>query len=205
MSGPAGAIGAVERFLDLEVKDVLEIAMRSPAGGGSEWDAFLGHLGLVPAAKDARTSRVKALELAKGALPGEVRMALHVISGMTSTQLDRLEQRWPIVLDESTPMARRVRALRSRLVGMVERDGGTYDKKVQPATGGGGGGHMGSIFANVRATKGMRPWANIEWKYSLTIQCPGCGAPQELATQFTCAFCTGDLLGRRDLFEEYSA
>jgi hypothetical protein len=196
------AIDAIERFMEQELGDVHEIALRSKVGGGAEWDGLLSHLGLVPADATARAERISAFKMKTGALPGEVRMAFHVIGSMVSGQLARLEQRWPEVQDDNPPLAGRVRAIRARLVGIVEREGSRYDKQVQPNK---KEGHVGSIFANVHATKGMRPWENIQWKYALTIQCPGCGSPQEVATQFTCAFCAGDLLGRRDLFEEYSA
>ncbi len=201
MSGLQEAIDAVERFFEQELADVHEIALRSKAGGGAEWDGLLVHFGLLPAQSTARAEHVSALRMKKGALPGEVRLAVHVIGNMVRAHLDRVEKRWPEASDDGLPHAGRVRAMRARLVGLVEREGLSYDQQVRPAS---GGSHMGSIFANVRATKGMRPWEQIEWKHALTIQCPGCGAPQELAAEFTCAFCTGDLLGRRDLFEEYS-
>lgn len=201
MSGPAEAIDAVERFFQQELADVQEIGLRSKAGGGAEWDGLLVHFGLLPAQSTVRAEQVAALGMNKGALPGEVRLAVHVVESTVRAHLDRVERRWPEALDDELPHAGRVRAIRAQLVGLVEREGQAYDQQVQPAS---GGGHMGAIFANVRATKGMRPWANIEWRHALTIQCPGCGAPQAVPAEFTCAFCTGDLLGRRDLFEEYS-
>jgi hypothetical protein len=194
-------VQAVETYRTVELGDVLEIALRSRPGGGSEWDGLLNHLGLVPSSSTQRAARVRALELKAGALPSEVRMAIHIIASTAEAQLERLERKWPEALKDAHPSAGRIRVLRAGLVGLVEREGAAYDAKVRPES---KSAHLGAIFANVRATKGLRPWENIEWRRSLTIQCPGCGAPQEVAAQFTCAFCTGDLLGRRDLFKEYA-
>ncbi len=52
-----------------------------------------------------------------------------------------------------------------------------------------------SIFANARraAAAGVGSGSGGGFETRLTVACPGCGAAQERAREFTCRFCGGDL------------
>jgi hypothetical protein len=48
---------------------------------------------------------------------------------------------------------------------------------------------VSSLFANAKATAEKSPWANADLKSSVTLGCPACGAPQEVALDFLCRYC----------------
>lgn len=48
---------------------------------------------------------------------------------------------------------------------------------------------VSSLFSNARETAAKSPWASVEVKGSVTLGCPACGAPQEIALDFLCRYC----------------
>jgi len=57
---------------------------------------------------------------------------------------------------------------------------------------------VGSLFANAKATAAKTPWANAEVKAAITLACPACGAPQEVASDFLCRYCRASMGKRND-------
>ncbi len=51
------------------------------------------------------------------------------------------------------------------------------------------GAGVSSLFANAKETAAKAPWANADNKSSVTLRCPACGAPQEIALDFKCRYC----------------
>lgn len=51
------------------------------------------------------------------------------------------------------------------------------------------GSGVASLFANAKETAAKAPWANADNKTSVTLACPACGAPQEVALDFKCRYC----------------
>lgn len=51
------------------------------------------------------------------------------------------------------------------------------------------GSGVASLFANAKETAKKAPWANADFKSSVTLACPACGAPQEVALDFKCRYC----------------
>lgn len=56
---------------------------------------------------------------------------------------------------------------------------------------------VSSLFANAKATAEKTPWANAKIETSVTLNCPACGASQEVAADFSCRYCHAPM-GRRD-------
>jgi hypothetical protein len=56
---------------------------------------------------------------------------------------------------------------------------------------------VSSLFANAKETAQKSPWANAEVKSSVTLSCPACGAPQEIALDFLCRYCRAPM-GKKD-------
>jgi hypothetical protein len=48
---------------------------------------------------------------------------------------------------------------------------------------------VSSLFANAKATAAKVPWANQKVESAITLACPACGAPQEMAQDFLCRYC----------------
>ena len=48
---------------------------------------------------------------------------------------------------------------------------------------------VSSLFKNARETAEKAPWANVKVETSITLNCPACGAPQEVASDFLCRYC----------------
>lgn len=51
------------------------------------------------------------------------------------------------------------------------------------------GSGVSSLFANAKATAEKTPWAGAKIETSVTLNCPACGAPQEVAADFKCRYC----------------
>lgn len=58
---------------------------------------------------------------------------------------------------------------------------------------------VSSLFANARATAAKTPWANVKVDGAITLACPACGAPQEIASDFLCRYCHAPMGKRKDL------
>ena len=56
---------------------------------------------------------------------------------------------------------------------------------------------VSSLFANAKATAKKTPWANVKVETSVTLNCPACGAPQEVAADFMCRYCRAPM-GKRE-------
>jgi hypothetical protein len=56
---------------------------------------------------------------------------------------------------------------------------------------------VSSLFANAKATAEKTPWAGAKIETSVTLHCPACGAPQEVAADFLCRYCRAPM-GKRD-------
>src|SRR5262245_24761010 len=57
---------------------------------------------------------------------------------------------------------------------------------------------VSSLFANAKETAAKSPWANVEVKSSVTLNCPACGAPQEIALDFLCRYCKAPMGKKND-------
>lgn len=51
------------------------------------------------------------------------------------------------------------------------------------------GSGVSSLFANAKETAAKAPWASADNKATVTLGCPACGAPQEVALDFKCRYC----------------
>ncbi|MEZ4300048.1 MAG: hypothetical protein R3B70_34185 [Polyangiaceae bacterium] len=60
-----------------------------------------------------------------------------------------------------------------------------------------GGSAVSSLFSNAKSTAEKAPWANVKVETSVTLNCPACGAPQEVAADFLCRYCHAPM-GKRD-------
>ena len=48
---------------------------------------------------------------------------------------------------------------------------------------------VSSVFANAKATAGLQPWKQVEYKPGFTYVCVHCGAPQQAPLDFICRYC----------------
>lgn len=57
---------------------------------------------------------------------------------------------------------------------------------------------VSSLFKNARETAAKAPWADAKIETSVTLSCPACGAPQEVAADFLCRYCRAPMGKQRD-------
>lgn len=164
----------------------VEYVVGNALGARSEgWAAVASHYGL-PDVTGGSTP-----------VPAEqVALALEALVGQARAHLGQLKRGQGVPRDV-------VRALGMRLDRLAEMELERYRRASAPedeaAPGApGGGGRLGSIFANVTATASMSPGARSQqWQRQVTLECRTCGAPQQETRNFECAYCGGELFRRQ--------
>lgn len=183
-------VESLQELLEQHVQYILSTARESSPAGSSQWNALLRGYHLIPPAAEARGARAAQLQLQQGALPEEVRSALYVVSLMFQNHLRRLDIRTGITAGDCGDGEARL--LKARLLKLAHEEGLKYDESVRP----GQSGQLGGIFANVKRTAAMDPWAHLKWEdRNVTLRCAECGAPQQAALDFICAFCDKNIFG----------
>jgi len=180
----SGLEGAVQQHLQY----IVRTAQTSPAGGGPAWDALLQHYGVRPFDASERAMSVKYMNLARGALPGEVRV---VLEGLRD---------WALAQPGADAMRGEIDALVDRETARYEQSIGIVAPPEPAAPAGPAAPSLGSIFANAEQTSKEVPWANMKYKQVATLTCVHCGGPQEQprdshGLSFFCKFCRRPIAG----------
>jgi len=189
------AVAGIEKRLDQHLQYIHKSAAASMPHGTPEWDYCLGFYRLTPPTPEARVARAQELALTRGALPEEVRTAFYVVTLLTEGAMKRLPGLGDAINQGNRQADSKASAIRSRLVILVNAEGQKYERVVRPNVGGKAG--VGGIFANVKRTKSLDFWAKMEEfdTGNVTLSCVSCGAPQQVANDFTCAFCSQFIFG----------
>jgi hypothetical protein len=192
---PAPAIDALVSAVTAHVRAIRETAAACPAGGGPAWDALLQHYRLAPFDPRERAMIVQHMHLARGATPGEVRMALAALVAWANGEATRLAQ------DPS--LAPEIPGLRSWIDSLTDAETRAYEtsvgvvaplvpawaKPAAPAIG------VGAIFANAQQTSKEVPWAGQKFDAVNSLTCVHCGGPQEKPMDFMCKYCRRPISG----------
>jgi len=194
-TSPAGALTKIERHFGAQKEHILAVAIDADPRGSERWDEVLTASQLKPGDGDQRAARSAELGVKRGALPGELRLALHVLALKCEAMLKSVTLKWPELLQHSNPLSARVNILKARFERVVDEEGHSYDLKIRPGAHSGAG--LGLIFANARRSAALDPWSHLKWRGCLTLVCSHCGAPQREARNFTCAYCEKNIFGRR--------
>jgi len=188
---PAGAaLDALDRDLAGALSRLRAVALAAGPSTLGAWDALLEKAHLEPSPMPVRLRRYQVLKLTRGALPEEYRAALQAIARQSVGRLDDIVAGDEQGTGHHGPWASRCGLLRSRLVGLVDREGAAYDASLRPPTPGGG---LGGVFARARATSAIDPWKVGQWQQAVTLSCVSCGAPQEVELEFHCHYCRNPL------------
>ena len=152
-----GSPEALSASLQQHLRYILDTASSSPAGGGPAWSALLAHYGIRAFDANERAMSVKYMNLARGALPSEVRVVLEGLRDWATRELQA----------SSAPNA----ALQNEIASLVYREIARYELSIglvpQIASApvvASTGPSLGSIFANAQETSKEVPWANMKYR-----------------------------------------
>ncbi|CAN5374623.1 hypothetical protein BH09MYX1_BH09MYX1_03680 [soil metagenome] len=200
-----GAVEDLEAQIATHTRAVFDAAAGSELGGGPAWDRYLAHYGQRPFAHDERAAVVRALNMTRGATPGEVRLIFASLSTWVQNEVARLSR------DPASAGHPRLQAIHAAAASLADRDTAAYERAIgivppppqpagplqpagPPAPPPGMPG-LGSIFANAQSTSKEVPWANMKYKQSSVLTCVHCGGPQDVALDFLCRFCRRPMAG----------
>ena len=198
MGNLLGAVAELEQRLDQHVQYIHDQALASHPHGTPAWDQCLGYYRLTPPPRENRINRATELGQTRGALPEEVRSVFYVVTMLIQSGLDRMPGLGANVLHGGDERANsKAHFIKARLVTLVQTEGGRYEQQVRPPTGGGGG-SLGGIFANVKRTSQLDFWTKMKEfePGNVLLSCVCCGAPQQVAANFTCQFCDQYIFGQ---------
>ncbi len=189
------AVAGIEKRLDQHLQYIHTTAAASVPHGTPEWDYCLAFYRLTPPPQQTRLTLARELALSRGALPQEVRTAFYVVTLLTEGALARLPGLGDAAHQANQRASSTASTLRSRMITLVDAEGGKYERLIRPNVGSKAG--VGGIFANVKRTAAMDPWAHLgEFDTgNVTLSCVACGAPQQVANDFACGFCGQFIFG----------
>ena len=190
MIDPAALLDQFEATLKNQVALIEETARSSPAGGGPQWAEIVRHFGLPDIENRGRVAGER--KHPNGAFPDELETVVSVLAGQASQTLDHMLGFG--MLEHRPDLRPRVEAIAATIASLAATQRKAYTESLAPKRVTGAG--VGSIFANVKASKQINPWADLKYDRQFTLSCPGCGAPQQVALEFVCRFCGCNLFGQ---------
>lgn len=196
------AVGAqlrqIDANIDGHVRWILQSAGACPPGGNRSWDQVLAHYGAQPDAALTRLTEAQQAGQTRGATQKEVRRALEAMLAAAKTEIDRVAPPVSVGLGNmvsaigagtSDPnFEHYVASLRAKLTRVPDEALAQYTMNVCPPQAAVAA-SVNSVFANAQATAKLTPWANVKIDATKVFECHACGAPQEVALDFTCRYC----------------
>ena len=179
-------LARIGHTLDQHVTYLLTAARSAPAGGGPAWEAALAHYGVAPETAAFRARALAEMRVAQGALPVELRRALEAVAARAESELAWLRAHAPFIPGDAG-----YAPLLARIAHLAATETARYEAQLRPAAA--GGGRVGSLFANAKATSQKTPWADFKVEASRALGCASCGATQQTVLDFTCSYCGASL------------
>lgn len=198
--GVSAQLQQIDANLDGHVRWILQSAGACPPGGNRAWDQVLAHYGQHPDAPLARLEEAQQAGQSRGATLKEVRRAIEAMLAQARAEIDRLVPpvQWGAqqVAGTSDPAFEHyVASLRAKLTRIPDEALARYTADVCPPRAAVAA-SVGSVFANAQATAKLAPWANVKIDATKVFECSACGAPQEVALDFTCRYCKSPMTKR---------
>jgi hypothetical protein len=188
----------IDANVDGHVRWILQSATACPPGGNRSWDQVLAHYGASPDPALARLEQAAQAGQSRGATQNEVRRALEAMLSQAKAEIDRLVPPVPWgamqVGGTSDPaFEHQVASLRAKLTRLPDETLARYTAEVCPPKAAVAA-SVNSVFANAQATAKLTPWANVKIDATKVLECNACGAPQEVALDFTCRYCKSAMI-----------
>lgn len=186
-------LSQIDTNVDGHVRWILQSAAACPPGGNRAWDQVLAHYGQRPDAPLARLEEAQQAGQSRGATLKEVRRAVDAMVSSARAELDRLVPpvAWGAgqVAGTADPAFEHyVASLRAKLTRVPDEALSRYTSDVCPPKAAVAA-SVNSVFANAQATAKLTPWADYKIDATKVLECNACGAPQEVALDFTCRYC----------------
>jgi hypothetical protein len=200
-----GPVEALDAALAQHLSAIQRAAFSSPPGGGAEWDTLLRHYGHAAFEAQERAMIVSCMHLSRGAVPAELRVVLIGLQGWAQRELDRLRASG---IENADPAARsQIDGLQHRVAMLVDAEVLAYERAlgIPPSApmpqapvvvaAAPTGQRLASIVATAQQTSKQVPWAGMQYKSVVNLNCVHCGGPQEQPQDFMCKYCRRPIAG----------